>query len=99
MDRNLEQLKESWKQLLEKEILVGGKADNMTIQSVAAYHAGANTGKRFVTMYYLIKEQVEMGMEVEKEHSPDPKIRLEITLDHLVESPTYYTDLAKVHKD
>ena len=36
-------------------------------------------------------EQVLMGMRVEMEHTDDPMIALEITLDHLTEDPEYYT--------
>lgn len=37
------------------------------------------------------KEQVTKGIGVEMEHSSDPKIALEIVLDHLTEDPQYYT--------
>jgi len=38
-------------------------------------------------------QQVLKGMEVELEHSNDPKVALEITMDHLVEIPDYYDHL------
>lgn len=38
-------------------------------------------------------KQLEMGMEVEREHSPDPQIRNEISKDHLTENSRYYTKL------
>ena len=38
-----------------------------------------------------ILSQLEMGMEVEKEHTDDPEIAREIALDHLNEIPDYYT--------
>ncbi len=37
-------------------------------------------------------EQILMGMKVEMEHTEDPMISLEITLDHLAEDPEYYTE-------
>jgi hypothetical protein len=36
-------------------------------------------------------EQILMGMRVEMEHTDDPMIALEITIDHLTEDPEYYT--------
>jgi len=36
-------------------------------------------------------EQILMGMRVEMEHTEDPMIALEITIDHLTEDPEYYT--------
>jgi hypothetical protein len=36
-------------------------------------------------------DQVLMGLEVEKEHSDNPMVALEIVLDHLTEDPQYYT--------
>ena len=41
-------------------------------------------------------KQVLMGMEVEMEHTNDPKIALEITIDHLTEFGDYYTRLEKM---
>jgi len=39
-----------------------------------------------------------MGMEIEMEHTDDPKIALEISMDHLTEFPDYYTRLDKMEK-
>lgn len=36
-------------------------------------------------------EQIKLGMKVEMEHTDDPMVALEITLDHLTEDPEYYT--------
>ena len=36
-------------------------------------------------------DQVLMGLEVEKEHSDNPIVALEIVLDHLTEDPQYYS--------
>jgi len=43
-------------------------------------------------------EQVAMGIKVEMEHTNDPKIALEIAMDHLTEDPHYYTKLKKVEQ-
>lgn len=36
-------------------------------------------------------DQILMGLEVEKEHTDNPMIAIEIVLDHLSEDPKYYT--------
>lgn len=40
------------------------------------------------------RKEIELGMIIEKEHSPDPVKRLEITSDHLAEpgNEEYYSD-------
>jgi hypothetical protein len=44
------------------------------------------------------KAQIEKGMKVETEHTESKKIAKEIAKDHLVESPKYYTELAKMEE-
>jgi hypothetical protein len=39
-------------------------------------------------------EELKKGVEVEKEHTDDPRIAMKIALDHLDEDPKYYTKLA-----
>lgn len=41
-------------------------------------------------------EEVRMGMDEEREHTPDEQIRSEIVRDHLVEDPRYYSKLKKL---
>jgi hypothetical protein len=43
-------------------------------------------------------EQVKIGIEVEKEHTNDPKIAEIIAKQHLEEDPHYYTKLKKMEK-
>ena len=38
-------------------------------------------------------EQLQIGIEVEKEHTDDEKVAEEIARDHLAEDPHYYTKL------
>ena len=45
-----------------------------------------------------IEKQLEMGMEVEKEHTTDSQLAKEIALQHLDELPDYYSKLKKVEK-
>jgi hypothetical protein len=41
-------------------------------------------------------EQIRKGMRVEREHTPDQEIALEIVLDHLAEDPKYYDKLERI---
>ncbi len=43
-------------------------------------------------------KQMNMGIETEKEHSPDIEIRKEISRDHLQEFSNYYTGLKEMEK-
>jgi hypothetical protein len=40
--------------------------------------------------------EFDMGMEMEKEHTPDEATRQEIVLDHLAEDPAYYSKLKQM---
>jgi len=42
-----------------------------------------------------IEKQLEMGMEIEKEHTDNPAEARKIAIDHLEEKPDYYTKLKK----
>jgi len=44
-------------------------------------------------------KELKMGIEVEKEHSDDHKIRKHIAKDHLSEFPDYYTRLKKMEDE
>lgn len=44
------------------------------------------------------KQQLQMGISVETEHTTDPKIAMEIALDHLTEDPEYYTKLDAIEE-
>jgi len=44
------------------------------------------------------QEQIKMGLKVEMEHTDDPMVAIEITMDHLTEFPDYYTRLDKMEK-
>jgi len=44
------------------------------------------------------KHQLQMGIEVEKEHTPDSQKSKEIAKDHLEEHPRYYTALDEMEK-
>jgi tRNA nucleotidyltransferase/poly(A) polymerase/2'-5' RNA ligase len=44
-------------------------------------------------------KQVAKGKKVEREHTDDPDLALEITLDHLTEDPVYYDKLEEMEKE
>lgn len=44
-------------------------------------------------------EQLRMGINVEKEHTPDAATAERIALDHLAEIPDYYTRLVKMERE
>ncbi len=43
-------------------------------------------------------EQMELGKEIEQEHTDNKEIAQEITMDHLEEIPNYYTELEKMEE-
>jgi len=45
-----------------------------------------------------IMQQLEMGIEVEKEHTKHKTIARQIALAHLAEFPDYYSRLKKIEK-
>lgn len=69
------------------EKLKGGKADKQTIDSIAKKH------KVDVS---VIKRQLSLGLVIEMEHTTDVNQAMEIAMDHLTESPEYYTKLKKM---
>lgn len=65
-------------------------------------------GKKTPTLYDMadkydvsmeeVLKQVKKGIKVEKEHTTDPEIALEIALDHINEDLYYYEKLATIEK-
>jgi len=45
------------------------------------------------------KEQLETGVDIEKEHTDNKEIAKEIAKDHISEIPDYYTRLKKMEKE
>ena len=62
-------------------------AKNKSIQDIADKH-GVGLG--------VIKQQLQMGTNVEKEHTDDSSEARKIAMDHLVEDPKYYSKLKKM---
>lgn len=71
----------------DTESIIGGLADNKCVKDIAEKH------KVDVSE---IEQQLEMGMNVEMEHTNDKEQAKEIALDHLYESPVYYTKLKEM---
>jgi len=44
----------------------------------------------------LDPEQLQMGIEIEQEHTPDIEVATKITADHLCENPMYYSYLTEM---
>jgi len=74
---------------MAKDKIKGGLADGKSLTDIANKHK--------VDIDELTKE-FQKGMKVEMEHTSDRKIAEEIALDHLFESPKYYTNLATVEE-
>lgn len=79
-----------WK--CNEDKIPGGLADDLTIDDIVKKHYGDKKGGK-----EKILKQLEMGIEVEGEHTDDDDIAREIALDHLSEkNPKYYTDLKSI---
>lgn len=72
------------KPVKENEKLKGGMADKKSLEDIAKKHN---------VSVEEIKKEFEKGLNVEKEHTSDPKVAEEIAKDHLFEDPKYYTKL------
>ena len=63
------------------------------------YLDGGLSEKMDVGVNDVDKKELEMGKEVEKEHTSNMKMREQISLDHLAEIPSYYTRLNKMEEE
>ena len=68
----------------KEEKIKGGLADRRTLSEIADKHG--------VSVIDIV-QQVEKGIKVEFEHTDDDNAAMEIVLDHLWESATYYDHL------
>ena len=73
----------------EQNEIKGGKADHLSISDIANKHQ---------VDIKVIKDQLSMGIKVEMEHTDDPNKAIEIAMDHLIESPEYYTKLQEMEE-
>lgn len=84
----------------ETEKLKGGESDNISLLDIAIKHtyddATDSTSKdRINAMHSKLKKQLEIGINVEMEHTNDKEKAKEIAMDHLSEEPNYYSKLKK----
>lgn len=72
-----------------EDILKGGKSDGMDEAELAKKH-GVSVAQ--------IKKQIEKGISIEKEHTDNLAIQMEIAKDHIEEFVDYYDRLEKMEK-
>lgn len=70
--------------VIKEEKIKGGLADNMSLEQIAKKHK-----MKMSDLYQEFKK----GIKVEFEHTKDKDKAKEITKDHLVENPKYYSKL------
>lgn len=68
---------------VESDQIEGGKADKLSPSDIAKKHD---------VPLKDIQKEIELGVEIEMEHTDDPVLAKEITLDHLTEFPDYYSN-------
>jgi hypothetical protein len=68
------------------ELDMSGENTDEPVHDMISGGIGDNTDKKFSV------EQIRKGLSVEKEHSDDPMIALDIVFDHLTEDEFYYGD-------
>ena len=74
---------------MNEDKIKGGLAQGKSLTDVANMHK--------VDIDILTKEY-QKGVKVEMEHTSDVKVAEEIALDHLYESPKYYTNLSRIEE-
>ena len=78
--------------------IVGGLSDNLSVFDVVKKHSKVLNKLGFTTekeKMDKINKELSIGMRVEMEHTDDKSLAREIAIDHLYESPIYYTELKK----
>jgi hypothetical protein len=68
---------------MSKENIKGGRADGMTPADLAKLH-GVSVD--------AIEKEINIGIEIEYEHTNDKSIAREISMDHIAEFPEYYSN-------
>lgn len=79
-----------WQKHLEEALLEDGVAADMTVEDIAKKHG---------TEVEKIEKQLEIGIEIEMEHTDDRRFAEVIALDHLSEFPDYYDRLTKMEEE
>ena len=76
--------------MINEDKLKGGKADKLTKKDIA---------NKFGVTVAKINKELDMGVEIELEHTNSRRLAKEIAMDHLTEIPDYYTRLKKMEKE
>lgn len=67
---------------MKNDKIKGGKSDKLSIEDIAEKHG---------VSVKVIKDEIEAGKKIEREHTDDEKLATEIAMDHITEFPDYYT--------
>ena len=78
----------------ETELLKGGNSDNKNLVQIAKKH-DAKGYYHIINMVQSLKKELDMGVEIEMEHTNNEDEAKEIAMDHLWENPSYYSKLKK----
>jgi hypothetical protein len=69
-----------------------------TLNGLAKGKTLNNISKKHKVDIENLKNQLRMGMKVEKEHTKNQIVAKKIAMDHLFEDPKYYTKLKNIEK-
>lgn len=86
MDKIIQETLNSW---LENRVILHDKGDRD--QPVGKHQDAPDSDFNGV--------ELQMGIDIEKEHTDDPVVAKEIAKDHLAEIPDYYTRLKKMEDE
>lgn len=89
---------EKRKQQEEIDCLIGNSFDDLFLEQLKPYKTVEEIAKKHNVSVQKIKQQLKIGIKVEKEHTNNSKIASEIALQHLDEIPDYYDRLKRVEK-
>lgn len=82
--------------ILNDDEIKGGLSDSLSIIDITNKHKSTEDSYKDVLIKIL--DQLKMGIDVEMEHTDDPKIAYEIAMDHLFEMPDYYSKLSTIEE-
>tara|TARA_R110000868_G_scaffold248017_3_gene504375 strand:- start:488 stop:772 length:285 start_codon:yes stop_codon:yes gene_type:complete len=74
------------------------ESDSLFLEQLKPYKTVEEIAKKHKVPVEKIKQQLKLGIKVEKEHTKSSKLASEIALQHLDEVPDYYDRLKKVEK-
>lgn len=72
-----------------------GLSQNMTLEDIARKHDSKGYYD-IKDMVSLLQQELNKGIEVEKEHTSSEEEARKIAMDHLVENPKYYSRLQQI---